>query len=215
MRTQKVGQAIVFRALFIDTKEGATGLTVTASSRGPSGAIDNAQATTEVDATNQPGVYQYTVAAEDVTAEGLYTVAFHTATTSVDQQDISDSVYVADWPTDIDDIDTNLDQLGAIQSAGDEIDFVPLGAHTSTALGAGVVTPTVPLRANAVMLQSGVEATRYTLNGTTPSASVGFVLAADAVPIVIPLKRGTVLKYIRAASGAVLEQQFGRLKREL
>lgn len=81
---QQIGQALIFDVMYIESKVGKTGLTVTVDIYRNNTEILSAQATTEVG----DGVYTYTLAGASVTVAGRYRAVFKTATTTVDQRDI-------------------------------------------------------------------------------------------------------------------------------
>jgi hypothetical protein len=58
------------------------------------------------------------------------------------------------------------------------------------------------------MVQTHTQNAYYTLDGTTPSATVGFLLLATQNPIMIHIGAGVTPKFFRAASGALLQYQW-------
>lgn len=89
--------------------------------------------------------------------------------------------------------------------------FKPLNGngHQSVALPATVWTFNAPKQCNSVRVQALTQAIRYTLDGTAPTATVGFQLAAAGAPIILYLSDTTTLRFIREADGAVLQLQPG------
>lgn len=85
--------------------------------------------------------------------------------------------------------------------------FVPVGAHQSTTLGASVVTLSLDARATGVLIQTLSQSCRYTLDGSNPTTSFGFVMVADADPVMIPYNADMTIKILRLANGAVLQYQ--------
>lgn len=82
---EQLNTAIVFKAFFVESKLGKTGLTVPVDVYDPAGnEIVTAGAATEVG----DGLYSYTLASGSVTTEGEYVCIFKTATDTVDQQHI-------------------------------------------------------------------------------------------------------------------------------
>lgn len=71
-------------------------------------------------------------------------------------------------------------------------------------------TVNIPTGCEEVLVQAIDQNIRYTLNGTTPTASSGFVLTAGNDPISIPVTKYTVLKFISETAGAILEHEFGQ-----
>lgn len=89
-------------------------------------------------------------------------------------------------------------------------DFEPIGVHTTVTAGAAAASINVPARANAVLIASSANNAMVTVEGTTPTGSIGFQLVADAAPVLLPLnKRNSILKHIReAGSNATVQYLF-------
>jgi hypothetical protein len=87
--------------------------------------------------------------------------------------------------------------------------FHPLGSHSSTVDYSSAVTPTIPAGADRVMIQAITQNVRITLDGTAPTAVLGFQIKAGEYPGVFPLHNETVLKIIEEAATAVVQLQFG------
>jgi hypothetical protein len=85
----------------------------------------------------------------------------------------------------------------------------PDETHQTMTLGTEVISPYFPPGATKIMMQAITKALRYTLDGTTPSATVGFQLAAAATPIVIEINEHTKLQVIREESGTILQYEIG------
>jgi hypothetical protein len=66
---------------------------------------------------------------------------------------------------------------------------------------------TVPGGASAIYVQALTANIRMTINGTTPTASLGFELRAGDPPVMIATE-GAKLNFIQEATGAILEYQF-------
>lgn len=87
--------------------------------------------------------------------------------------------------------------------------FRPLGSHSS---GATISSATVLTRAagsTKLLIQALTQNVRFTLDGTTPTASVGFQLLAGAAPIVVPIDAATTVTVIQETATASLQYQFG------
>ncbi len=83
------------------------------------------------------------------------------------------------------------------------------GSHHGITLGTGVYSPQdQPIDARYLMVQSLAQATYFTLDGSTPSATSGFSLLATQPAVLIPMGLNVVLKFLRGASGAVLQYQW-------
>ncbi len=75
---------------------------------------------------------------------------------------------------------------------------------------AAVFELTIPNHVAEIKVQSNEQDSRYTLDGTDPSAAFGFVLTASNDPLIIPIVGGrTRIKFIEETSGAVIEYQYG------
>lgn len=84
--------------------------------------------------------------------------------------------------------------------------------HEAT-IGSSASTPIaytdIPAGANAILIQAKNANAKVTVDDTTPTATHGFLIVADAVPLVIPMRYRTNLKAIRSASTDVqLTWQF-------
>lgn len=73
---------------------------------------------------------------------------------------------------------------------------------------AGVQTLTVPGRANSAVVSVDTQAIRCTFDGTTPTATVGLIVAANT--IIQLTGRATLegFQYLQAAAGAVVNVQY-------
>src|SRR5260221_13889299 len=91
------GSALEFAAFFTSNKAGKTGLTVTVYVNGPSGSLVGAASATEVDSTNLPGLYKYSLAGTLTGTQGRYYADFRTADATVDIQHLMDDGQVATW----------------------------------------------------------------------------------------------------------------------
>lgn len=93
----------------------------------------------------------------------------------------------------------------------DPIEFSPdlRETHHTITLGAEVYVPYFPPNAHKIMMQCGVKDLRYTLDGTTPTATVGFHMAADAAPITIEINENVKLQVIREEANTVLQYEIG------
>lgn len=83
-----------------------------------------------------------------------------------------------------------------------------VGAHARNASLSSAVTLAAPSGANALMIQALTQNVRYTLDGSVPTASQGFQLAAGALTT-IPVGSGTTVKLIEETGSASVEYQWG------
>lgn len=88
--------------------------------------------------------------------------------------------------------------------------FAPVGAHGSNGSLDAAVTLTPPATANALLIQATGQNVRYTLDGATPTASVGFLLRGDDPALIIDVGVGMTIKVIEESAGATVEYQWGK-----
>lgn len=89
-----------------------------------------------------------------------------------------------------------------------KVPYRPIGSHTSDNTFATASVITLDSRANGILLQCFIQNIRYTLDGTTPTASLGFQLLAGAEPRLIELSDTTTLTIIEELITAVVQYQF-------
>lgn len=87
--------------------------------------------------------------------------------------------------------------------------FRPLGSHNSGATISSATTLTPTAGATKLLIQALTQNVRFTLDGTVPTASLGFQILAAAAPIVVPIDSATVIKVIQETATASLQYQFG------
>ena len=135
----KQGVALTFYAMFIASKVGKTGLTVTVD------VLETTSGTPIVSGGSATelagGLYYYTLSSGSVDASGAYIAVFKTADTSVDQQHIP-----AIWVTD-----TELKNLDATVSSRSTVTTAQVNAEVDTALADAGVTTTVTGRIDAAV----------------------------------------------------------------
>ena len=73
-----------------------------------------------------------------------------------------------------------------------------------------MTTLNVPNNTVEVLVQALTQNIRYTLDGSTPTASYGFRLTAGNDPIRIQMAPTTTLKFISETAGAILEWEYGQ-----
>lgn len=86
--------------------------------------------------------------------------------------------------------------------------IVPVGAHSSGATISSATTLTPPAGATAILIQVLTQNIRYTLDGTTPTASVGFQLKAGEPATIIPWNDNMTLQVIQETATASLQYQW-------
>lgn len=87
--------------------------------------------------------------------------------------------------------------------------FDPIGSHSDgTAINTAVVL-TPPTGAKKLLIQALTQNIRYTLDGTTPTASKGFQIKSEDPPIVIPVGPNTTITVIEEAATADMQYQWG------
>lgn len=90
-----------------------------------------------------------------------------------------------------------------------ETPFQPNGLATHVSRNAATATELEPPEgAKRLMIQALTQNVRYTLDGTTPTASVGFQLKAGDPPRIIPLSSETTVKVIQEIATASIQYQW-------
>lgn len=209
MQIVKLGDNIVFHAEFFDGGVGKSDITIpddlTVTVIKPDGTELAAQAV--VADTIADGSYKCTVAASSIAQKGVWKAKFVTVNVDVDSaKEVFDYAQVATWLSSNNEISQFVD--GLIDNGFGN--YTPIGDLVTEALGAGAYTLAIPSRVSGVFIQTKVQKVYYTIDGTTPTSSVGFELQTGKAPLYVPIKKATSLKFIRDAAGAILEAQFVR-----
>src|SRR5262245_23468178 len=90
--------------------------------------------------------------------------------------------------------------------------YNPVGAHTTNSSLSSAVTLTVPMGAAQILvMQAFGQAIRYTLDGTVPTASTGFRLAAGESDV-IPVSADTTIKVIEETASASVQYQWADMR---
>lgn len=90
--------------------------------------------------------------------------------------------------------------------------FSLIGSHTQNSSLSSAVTVTLTSGANGLLVQCTGTNVRYTLDGTTPTSTTGFVLYATANPVLLLASSDdTQFKFIESAASAVLIYQNVRV----
>lgn len=87
----------------------------------------------------------------------------------------------------------------------------PKGAHQTDLTISAATSFTCPDTANGVLISALAQDVNFTLDGTTPTATVGLTLKADDTVIFIPMYGGQVIKVIEQTATANINLQFVRL----
>jgi len=83
------------------------------------------------------------------------------------------------------------------------------GHHDGTTItSATILTP--PAGATKLLMQAIGQDIRYTLDGTTPTATCGFQLKADDPPLLILVADDMVITVIEEAATADIQYQWGK-----
>ena len=85
--------------------------------------------------------------------------------------------------------------------------IIPRGDHVSTNSLSSALTVTKPASARSILVQAITQNVRYTLDATTPTASVGFQIKAGDPPVLIPVHNSSI-KFIEETATAVLQYQW-------
>jgi hypothetical protein len=87
------------------------------------------------------------------------------------------------------------------------VQYAPVGSHSSGTDISSATTLTKPVGAKQIMIQALTKNVRYTLDSTSPTASVGFQLVAGNSPVIIAVP-GNSIKVIQEAATASLQYQW-------
>lgn len=89
--------------------------------------------------------------------------------------------------------------------------YAPIGAHVSSTGFSAAAALTIPGGdVDVVAIQASAQNIRYTLDGSNPTASVGFQIAAGDSDL-IPVSEGVTIKIIEEAATATVQYQFMRI----
>jgi len=89
-----------------------------------------------------------------------------------------------------------------------DVPLRPVGSHSSGATISSATTITIPSGARYILIQTLTQNVRYTLDGTIPTASLGFQLKAGDPPVAVWCETGVTLNVIQEAATASLQYQF-------
>ena len=83
-----------------------------------------------------------------------------------------------------------------------------VGSHTQNSSMSSAVSITVPAGAGQWMVGALTQNVRFTLDGTTPTASKGFQIKAGEPFLLVSVTPGNTIKVIEETATAVLDYQF-------
>lgn len=82
-----------------------------------------------------------------------------------------------------------------------------IGSHVSNSSLSAAVSVSIPAGGNFLMIQAFTQNIRATLDGTTPTATVGFQVDAGADPLLLPVQGGSTVKIIEETASASVQYQ--------
>jgi hypothetical protein len=85
--------------------------------------------------------------------------------------------------------------------------YAPVSTHGSGPTISSAVTLTKPAGATQIMIQAITKNVRFRLDGTNPTASIGFQLRAGADPVIVYVS-GTDIRVIQEEATASLQYQW-------
>ena len=91
-----------------------------------------------------------------------------------------------------------------------EFHFTPVGGHYDGTAISSALTLTPVSDATKILIQALSQNVRFTLDGTTPTATKGFQLCVGDPPVLIPVTSGTTLNVIEETAGADVQYQWGK-----
>lgn len=91
----------------------------------------------------------------------------------------------------------------------DAFSFHVSGAHSDGTAINTHITLTPPAGATKLLIQALTQNIRYTLDGTTPTATCGFQLKAGDPPVMIPIGNDMEIQVIEEAATADMQYQWG------
>ncbi len=95
--------------------------------------------------------------------------------------------------------------------ANEFFEFIPEGAHQQDATVSSATTLTKPgSGASKLLIQAVDQNLRFTLDGTAPTTSKGFVLKADWPPLLLQVGEGVTVRVIEETATGGVEYQWGR-----
>lgn len=102
-----------------------------------------------------------------------------------------------------------IDQTTPGTTNGVVLPLAVVGSHTQNSTLSSAQTITMSAGTTKLLIQAFTQNVRYTLDGTTPTASKGFRLTAGNDPTMIPVITGQTIKLIEETTSASIEYQLG------
>ena len=97
------------------------------------------------------------------------------------------------------------------QKVTNVFDMQPIGAHQNDTTISSATSFTCPDRANGVLISALAQDVNFTLDETTPTATLGLTLKADDTVIFLPMFPGQVIKVIEQTASATINLQFVKM----
>lgn len=90
--------------------------------------------------------------------------------------------------------------------------WYPVGSHTENTTLNTAQTLTLPDGANGFIIQASVQNIRYTVDGTAPTSTKGFLIRTTDYPVILYApSNNSVFRFIEVTASATLEYQAIRL----
>lgn len=86
---------------------------------------------------------------------------------------------------------------------------IPIGPHYSNSSLSSAVALSKISNSRYLIVQALTQNVRFTLDGTTPTASLGFRLTAGDPPTIIDMERIGQIKFIEETASASIQYQWG------
>lgn len=81
-------------------------------------------------------------------------------------------------------------------------------SHKSVSIGSALLVPYEPPGVRGILMQAVTDDVRYTLDGTTPTAAIGFRLIQDTAPTFVEIDNNTVIKFYGEGGTSKVEYQW-------
>lgn len=95
---------------------------------------------------------------------------------------------------------------------GNPYSFIPVGNHTQNSTLNTAQQIILPAGCNALLVQCTGQNVRYTIDGTVPTSTKGFLLPKEVDPVILTAPTDdSVFTFIETAASAVLEMQAIRV----